>query len=254
MGISALVLTYNEQNRIERCLDSLAFADEIIIVDSYSTDRTLEIAGRYTSNIVQRELTSFSDQRNAAIDLAAQDWILFIDADEVVSKELAAEIIKSVDRNDFEGFRMPRSTFFLGKRMRHCGWYPDYQLRLMRREKARIPNRIVHESLLCEGPVGTLKNPIIHYSYDSMADYSRKMVLYAKAAAEQKYNEGRSFHIIDILLNPGHSFCKMYIAKRGFMDGMHGLVLSSLTACSSILRYAYLWDLCRSKKEVSHEK
>ena len=254
MGISALVLTYNEESRIARCLDALDFADEIIVVDSYSNDGTLDIVEKYTDKIFQKEFEGFSSQWNMAIEQAGEDWVLIVGADEVIPKELASEIKQADGMAEYDGYRMPRSTFFIGRRMRHCGWYPDYQLRLMRREKANIPHRLVHETLVCDDPVGTLKSPIIHYSYDTMSDYCRKMVLYAKAAAEQKYNEGRSFHLIDMLLNPGHTFVKMYIAQLGFLDGVHGLALSSLTACSSLLRYAYLWEMCRSKKEVTDEK
>ncbi|MCE5324537.1 glycosyltransferase family 2 protein [bacterium] len=244
MGISALVLTYNEEARIARCLESLTFADELIVLDSHSTDKTLDIAKEYTSNISKRKFTGFSDQKSAAIELAKEDWILIIDADEVVSKELASEIVAAAETDEFGAYKMPRTTSFLGKCIRHCGWYPDYQLRLVRRDKACIPHRLVHETLDYNGPVGTLEHPIIHYSYDTMADYCRKMVLYTRAAAQQKYNEGRRFHIVDLLYRPWHSFIKMYVFRQGFLDGVHGLVLCGLTACSSLLRYAYLWELC----------
>jgi glycosyltransferase involved in cell wall biosynthesis len=244
MGISALALTYNEQVRIERCLDALAFADEIVVVDSFSDDNTLEIARRYTDKVFQKEFIGFSSQWNAAIEHASEDWILIVGADEVISKSLASEIIKAAESGKYEAYRMPRSTFFIGRRIRHCGWYPDYQLRLVRREKANIPHRLVHETLDFSGPVGILRHPIVHYSYDTMADYCRKMVLYARAAAQQKYNDGRRFHLADLLFNPLHSFFKMYIVQQGFRDGLHGLVLSGLTACSSLLRYAYLWEMC----------
>jgi glycosyltransferase involved in cell wall biosynthesis len=253
LGIAALVLTYNEQARIERCLEALAFADEIVVVDSYSDDATIEIVRRYTENISQKVFVGFSSQWNAAIERANEDWVLIVGADEVISKELAAEITNAACEGDCDFYRMPRSTFFLGRTMWHCGWYPDYQLRLVRRSKAHIPHRLVHETLVADGPVGTLVNPIIHYSYDSMADYCRKMVLYARAAAEQKYNDGCRFNLIDVVLNPGHSFFKMYIMQQGYRDGLHGLVLSSLTACSSLLRYAFLWEMSL-KKDQSDEK
>ncbi|MHB9035279.1 MAG: glycosyltransferase family 2 protein [Armatimonadota bacterium] len=246
MGISALVLTYNEETRIERCLDALAFADEIVVVDSYSEDNTLEIVRRYTENVSQKEFTGFSSQWTAAIERASEDWVFIVGADELISKELALEITNAAREGNYDAYRMPRSTFFLGRRMRHCGWYPDYQLRLVRRCKAHIPHRLVHETLVADGPVGTLTHPIVHHSYDTMADYCRKMVLYARAAAEQKFNEGRRFHLADFLLNPGHSFVKMYILQKGYMDGFHGLVLSSLTACSSLLRYCFLWEMSKA--------
>lgn len=254
MGISALVLTYNEQDKIKQCLDGLSFADEIVVVDSFSTDSTVDIVKKYTDRVFQKKFEGFSSQWNMAIEQAREDWVFIVGADEVITQQLASQVLGAAESAEYDAYRMPRSTFFTGKRIRYCGWYPDYQLRLILREKANIPHRLVHETLVYDGPVGTLTSPIVHYSYDTVSDYCRKMVMYAKAAAEQKYKEGRSFHLADILLNPGHAFFKMYIANFGFMDGMHGLVLSGLTACSSLLRYAYLWELCRSKKEVSHEK
>ena len=144
MGLSAVVITYNEEAELERCLASLSFADEIVVLDSFSTDRTVEIAGQFTNNVSCRQFMGFSDQWNAAIAIAAHEWILQVAADEVVGDALAEEIVDAISSGKYDAYRMPRSTFFLGKRMRHCGWYPDYQLRLVKKTIARIPDRLVH--------------------------------------------------------------------------------------------------------------
>lgn len=247
MGLSAVVITYNEESRLERCLSSLGFADEIVVVDSFSTDKTMEIARRYTDKFFQREFTGYSDQKNAAIARADEDWIIIVDADEVITPELASEIKAAMKCREYEAYRMPRSTYFLGRKMRYCGWYPDAQLRLVKRAIAHIPERLVHETLHVDCQVGYLKNEITHYSYDSMSVYCAKMASYARMGAAQKFGDGCNCRLIDILLNPVFAFIKMYIVKQGFRDGMHGLVLSVLTACSSALRYAILWDLGRQK-------
>ena len=253
VSISAAVITLNEEANIERCLRGLSFADEIVVVDSLSTDRTVEIAREFTDKVISREFTGFSDQKSAAMELAGSEWVLFIDADEVVGDKLGAEIRKAVQSEGFDGYWIPRATYFLGKRIRHCGWYPDYQLRLARKSKARYPERLVHETLEVQGPCGRLKNDLIHYSYKSMDDYARKMVSYARAAARQKTLEGRKFSLADLALNPGLTFLKMYVVKRGFLDGLHGFVLSVLTACSSAVRYAMLWEMS-SRKDASKEQ
>ena len=260
MGLSVLVITRNEESNIERCLQGLAFADEIIVVDSFSTDRTVEIAKRYTDKVTQRQFRGFSEQKSAALGLATQEWVLSVDADEVVTEKLAAAIQDAIgDSLPFQGragerskvnrkcdgYRIPRLTTFLGREMRHCGWYPDCQLRLARRDKAAFPSRLVHETMVVDGPVGTLEPDLVHHSYPSLAEYVRKMVLYAQAAARQKQLDGRRFRPVDPLFKPGFAFLKMYVWKQGFRDGLHGLVLSVLTACSTALRYAMLWELGR---------
>jgi glycosyltransferase involved in cell wall biosynthesis len=248
VSISAVVITLNEEANIEGCLRSLSFADEIVVLDSFSTDRTVELARRYTDKVSCREFVGFSDQKNAAIELATGEWVFIVDADEVVPVGLAKEIAAAVQTDEFDSYRMPRSTDFLGRNMRHSGWYPDYQLRLARKSKAHIPDRLVHETLEVDGACGTLKNALIHYSYPDLNTYLRKMLLYTGSAARQKAREGRKASPLDLLLNPPMVFFKMYVIKQGFMDGLHGLVLSVLSACSAAIRYITLWELNRDKE------
>lgn len=247
--LSAVVITYNAEIDIANCLQSLTFADEIIVLDSFSTDRTLEIARQFTDKVSSREFTGFSNQWNAAIDLAQHEWILMVGADEVLTDGLISEIQYAVEKGACDGYRMPRLTYFLNRPIRGCGWYPDYQLRLARKSKFRIPHRLVHETMEIDGKCGTLKNDIIHFSYRSLGEYVRKMSLYARSAAEQKQLEGRKFHITDLLFTPGLTFLKMYILKQGFRDGLHGFILCALTQCSVFLRYAMLWEMTMRSKE-----
>ena len=250
MGVCAVVITLNEEATIERCLSSLSFADEIVVVDSHSTDLTVELARRFTDKVVLREFAGFSDQKTAALELANQEWVLFIDADEIVTDELAAAMREALVKGEFDAYRMPRLTSFLGREMRHCGWYPDYQVRLARKATVSFPPRLVHETMEVDGTVGTLKPDLIHFSYVTIDDYVRKMVPYARSAARQKFSEGRRFRASDLLFNPTLRFLKMYLLQQGFRDGLHGFVLSVLTACSSALRYAMLWEMSMREDET----
>ncbi len=247
MGLSAVVITCNEESNIARCLESLSFADEIVVLDSFSTDRTVEIARRYTDNVSSREFAGFSDQKNAALALARQDWVLVIDADEVVSPELADEIRAAVASREFDAYQMPRSTEFIGRRLRFCGWSPDYQLRLALRSKARFPFRLVHERMEVDGCIGTLNGCIIHYSYPDIETCARKMSLYGCASARQKMLEGRRFRWIDLVVSPPLAFLRMYIVKQGFRDGAHGFINSIMSACAAVYKQVALWDLSRRR-------
>jgi glycosyltransferase involved in cell wall biosynthesis len=248
MGLSALVITLNEEANIRECLEGLKFADEVIVVDCFSTDATVAIARECGARVEQREFKGYSDQRNYSISLATQEWILIVDADERVGAELGAEIRNAAEQAGHDAYRMPRLTEFLGRPMRRCGWYPDYQLRLARKSRVRMPDRLVHETLETDGSVGTLESDLLHFSYRTMEDYSRKMVAYARAAAKQKAADGRKFSWADLAFNPGLTFLKMYIVKGGCLEGIRGLMLSALTAASSALRYAYLWEYTDDKK------
>ena len=253
MSISAIVITKNEESNIERCLASLAFADEIVVLDSFSTDRTVEIARRFTDKISQREFAGYADQKNAAMELAANDWALIVDADEVVTDELAAEIRKAVESDRFDAYRMPRLTHFLGKPIRHCGWYPDYVIKLMRRSKARYPDRIVHETPDIDGAIGTLASDLLHYTYRDIDDLCRKMTAYARAAARQKLADGERFRLSKLFFAPGLAFLKKYILKQGYRDGLRGFIICAMTQTGVFLRYAMLWEMSIRKERDEHE-
>ncbi|OFX17862.1 MAG: hypothetical protein A2Z18_04570 [Armatimonadetes bacterium RBG_16_58_9] len=243
MALSAVVITLNEEENIERCLESLRFADEIVVLDSFSADGTVEIARRYTDNISCREFNGMSEQKSAAVEMAANEWFLLVDADEVITYELAAEISEVMKNPECDAYRMPRLTQFLGRPMRHSGWYPDYQTRLARKSKITFPHRLVHAPMVVDGTCGTLKHHMLHYTYPTISDYVRKMIQYNRPAARQKLREGRKFHVSDLVFKPPLRFLKKFVLQQGFRDGMHGFVLSALTACSSAIRYAMLWEM-----------
>ena len=257
VGLSAVVITLNEEKNIDACLRGLAFADEIVVVDSFSTDRTVEIARQHTDKVSSRHFTGFSDQKSAAIELAQNDWILIVDADEVVTGDLAAEIQAAVKNGDCDAYRIPRLSYFLGRPIRHCGWYPDYQLRLARRGTAHFADRLVHETLETDRKCGTFKHDLIHYTYRDMDDVVRKTVSYSRAGALQKVRQGTRCRLSDLLFRPGLAFLKKYVLKQGFRDGLHGFILSGLGAYEVFLKYAILWDITRrpgpNKEKTDHD-
>lgn len=254
MTISAVVITYNEEPNIGRCLSSLAFTDEIVVLDSHSTDRTVEIARAFTDKVSRREFTGFSDQKNAAMALASNDWVLIVDADEVVTPELASEVRSAVGSDSFAAYRMPRLTCFAGKPIRHCGWYPDHVTRLARRSKSRFGDRLVHETLEVDGPVGSLTSDLIHYSYRDLDDLVRKVTEYSRAAARQKLLDGERFSLGALMVAPGLTFLKKYIVKQGYRDGLRGFLICALSQFSVFLRYAMLWEMSISKECEQDER
>ena len=248
MSISGVVITYNEESNIERCLTSLAFADEIVVLDSFSTDRTVDLARRFTDKVSQREFAGYSDQKNAAMELASNDWALVVDADEVVTEKLANEVRKAVESDRFDAYRMPRLTYFLGKPIRHCGWYPDHVIKLVRRSKARYPDRLVHETPDVNGPVGTLSSDLLHYTCPDLDGFCRKIMAYSRAAARQKIAEGKRFRLRKLIFAPGLTFLKKYIVQQGYRDGLRGFIICCITQTGVFLRYAMLWEMSVRKE------
>ncbi len=254
MSISAVVITYNEESNIDRCLASLSFADEIVVLDSFSTDRTVEFAQRFTDRVSQRKFSNFAEQKNAAIELASNDWVLVVDADEVVSEQLSCEIRKAVESDKFTAYKMPRLSYFLGQPIRHCGWYPDYVIKLMRKSKSHYPDRLVHETPEIDGRIGLLKNDLQHYSYRNLDEQCRKMLAYSRAAAKQKIRDGEHFKIRKLLFAPGLTFLKKYIVKQGFRDGIPGFVICMAAQLGVFLRYAMLWEMSICKERDNHDE
>lgn len=253
VSLSAVVITLNEEPNIERCLVSLAFADEIVVLDSFSTDRTVEIAKRFTDRISLHKFVGYSDQKNAVMEMAANEWVLIVDADEVVTPELAAEVRKAIESDRFIGYRMPRLTHFLGKPIRHCGWYPDYIVRLARKSRSRFGDRLVHETLEVDGPIGTLRHDLIHYTYRSLDDLFRKIIDYSRAAAMQKFRDGERFRLSKLLFAPGLTFLKKYIIKQGYRDGFCGFLICALSQTGVFLRYAMLWEMSIHREQEHDE-
>lgn len=249
MVITACVITWNEERHIAACLASLRWAGEVLVVDSFSEDRTVEIARRHTARLYQRAFRSFPAQRNVALDLAQGEWVLFVDADERVTPELAAEVMSVCGFSGAAaGYWVPRRNIILGKWMQHTGWYPDYQLRLLRRQRARYgEGQEVHEVATLDGPAAYLANPLVHYNYERLRQFLTKQDLYAGYAARSLFGQGLRPRPHNFLLQPWREFRRRYLALQGYKDGGHGLLLSLLLAYYSFATYAKLAALWKAE-------
>ena len=245
-GVSACVITYNEEANIERCLRSVDWADEIVVVDAFSEDGTVEIARQYTDRVFQHAWLGHIQQKNVALGVARCDWVFALDADEEVSEALRERILEAIGRGECEGYFVRRRVFYLGQWIDHCGWYPEYKLRLFRRERGRWGGMNPHDRVILEGRTGVLKGDLYHYPYKDVSDHWETMGRYATTAAEEMVRRGRRFRWWDLLVRPPARFGKMYVLKRGFLDGGVGLVVSLLGAVSVVLKYARLWELWRN--------
>jgi glycosyltransferase involved in cell wall biosynthesis len=245
-GLSVAIITRNEETNIRRTLESVRWADEIVVLDSGSTDRTVAICREYTDRVFHQEWLGYAGQKNAAIDRTRGAWVLSLDADEPVEPELAEEIraiIASPASRD--GYRVPRKTFFLGKLVRHGGWYPDYNLRLFRRGKGRFEERAVHEAVKVAGTVGATRHAILHYAYPDLASYLDSINRYSSLAvsvmAERGIGRGKTGWP-NILFRPLFTFLYRYLVRGGFLDGKHGLVLNLFHAFYVMAKYAKAWE------------
>jgi glycosyltransferase involved in cell wall biosynthesis len=242
--VSVTIITLNEAAHIGAAIDSVAWADEILVVDSGSRDETCEIARRKGARIETRLWTGWVDQKNHAATLAANDWILSLDADERVTPALAAEIKALVAAEPpLRGYRAPRVTFHLGRWIRSTDFYPDYQTRLYDRRAARWRGEYVHESVAVDGGVGTLRHEIEHYSFDHLSDQLARINSYSSLAARQMWESGRRAGPLAMLVHPPAAFIRNYVLRRGFVDGTAGLLLSIMNAYGVFVKLAKLWEL-----------
>lgn len=250
--VSIYVLTFNNERTIERCLNSLRWADELVVVDSYSSDKTLEICRRYTDKIYQRQWTSHQEQYQHGADLTANRWVMFVDADEEVPPELAQEIKEELRSNNgqWDGYIAHRRTYYLGRWIRYGGWYPDYEIRVYDREKGRWAGGL-HAKVKVDGRVKTLRNRYLHYTYRDISDQVQTIDRYSQIAAEDMLREGRRFSLVNMVLHPPFRFLKEYIFKRGFLDGVPGLIIAVSTFYYTFIKHAKLWEhrLVSQKKQ-----
>jgi glycosyltransferase involved in cell wall biosynthesis len=243
--LSVITITRNEEQNIADCLASVRWADELIVIDSGSIDKTLDIARQFTSNVLTVEWTGYGAARNLALDHAHGDWVLWLDADERVTPQLAEEIRQVVQADDPEvmGYTVARRAYFLGRWIKHSGWYPSRVTRLFRKEKARFNETRVHEQLIITGRVVNLQHDLFHYTDPNLHHYFDKFNLYTSLAAEDLRAGGKSFSLHDLLLRPPFLFVKMYFLRLGFLDGLHGLILCVLSSAYVFTKYAKLWEL-----------
>jgi glycosyltransferase involved in cell wall biosynthesis len=251
--LSVVITTYNEEVNIADCLRSVLWADEILVVDSFSTDRTLEYARQFPVQILEREYFGSAAQKNWSLDKVQHDWVLILDADERVTEPLAREILKLLIAGPTaKGYYIRRQNIVLGKAIRHSGWSTDKVIRLFDKAHGRYPNRRVHADLDIEPPTPTLRHPLDHFTYRSVEQYFEKFLNYAKWGAAQGYREGRKAGFAEIGGRPFWRFLRTYLLQRGFLDGLHGLVVCGLQAFGVFLKYAWLWEH-RVKESLGEE-
>ena len=241
--LSVVVVTLNEEERLRACLESAAWADEVIVVDALSQDKTVQIAREFTDRVIVRAWPGYAAQKNFAIGEASGDWILSLDADETVPPELRGEILRVLaEGRPHVGYRIPRRNIFWGKWIRHGGLWPDWQLRLFRRGQGRFVERAVHESVEVGGSVGRLEGPLIHRSYRDVSDFLARADRYSTLAAEEWLRSGRRARTSDMVLRPLGRFLSMYVLQRGFLDGARGFLLASLYAYYVHIRSVKAWE------------
>jgi glycosyltransferase involved in cell wall biosynthesis len=243
--ISAIVVCFNEEDNIGRCLASLQWCDEIVVVDSFSTDRTVEICRQFTGRVIQRAWAGYRDQKAFAHSQAIKDWVFLVDSDEEVSPELRDEIQNALPRfgAGCEAFSVPRLVRYLGRWWRRGGWYPDYDIRIFRRERARWGGTDPHEKILVEGKVRRLSRPLRHYSYRDVADHWRRINHFTGVSAAEQKREGRPWRWTDNVLHPPFRFLRSYVWKRGWIEGFPGYFVAATAAMYVFLKYAKLREL-----------
>jgi glycosyltransferase involved in cell wall biosynthesis len=249
--ISVAIITQNEERNIRECLESVRWADEIVVVDNGSIDETRQICQDFPARVYLEEWKGFSSQKNSAIEKTRNEWVLSLDADERVSPDLRREIESTLEGNPLcDGYFIARKNFFLGRWIEHCGWYPDYNLRLFRKSRGRFQERAVHERVEIEGKVGYLKHPLEHYTYRSLNDFFQRMDDYSTLAAREMRNEGKKYRFFDVFFRPPFTFLQMFLLRAGFLEGYLGFLLSVLYSFYTFAKYSKLREL---REERNHD-
>lgn len=241
--LSVVIITFNEERNIERCLKSVQpIADEIIVVDSFSTDKTEMICRSYGTRFFQRPFDDYSNQKNYAVDLASFDYILSLDADECLSEGLTEEIVSIKSSWSCDGYKLDRLTNYCGTWIRHCGWYPDSKLRLWDRRQGRWGGPNPHEILVMApgSKIGHIRGDLLHYSFYTIEQHVRQVNFFSEMAARNLFEKGKNVSVAYILISPVAKFVRDFILKRGFMDGYYGLVVCVISSYAKFLKYAKL--------------
>ena len=242
--ISAVLISLNAQAHLRECLQSVAWCDEIVVLDSGSTDATRAICAEFGARFsVSPDWPGFGPQKNRALALAAHEWIFSLDTDEVCPPELRVALEAAARSGTCAAYEMPRRSSFCGHFMRHGGWWPDHVTRLFRRDRARFSDSRVHERVIVDGAVGRLRVPLIHYTYDTMAQALEKAERYATLGAQQAFEAGKRSSPLQAALRAGWAFVRTYVIRLGFLDGGPGLALAKYNAHTTRLRYLKLWQL-----------
>ncbi|MDD9820004.1 MAG: glycosyltransferase family 2 protein [Nitrospira sp.] len=242
--ISAVIIAYNEEPNMRSCLESVQWADEVIVVDSYSTDATVAISREYTEHIFQHAFSGFGTQRNEAVAHATHDWIFSLDADERATVELRDEILSVLEHGpEAQAFFVPRLNYFLGRQIKRGGWYPDYrQPQLFHKSHMRYTQDLVHETYELDGRPGYLRSHVEQYPFRDIDHFLTKMDRYSTLMADTMVKQQRRFHVHQLFSHPLFTFGKMYVMRRGFLDGKPGLILAGLYAYYTFVKYAKFWE------------
>ena len=244
--LSVIIIALDEEQNIRACLESVRWVDEIVVCDSGSRDKTLEICREFTDRVYVDAWRGFGAHKNLCLDRAIHSWVFSLDADERVTPALRAAIEQVLaDDEAMDGYDVPRQNFFLGRWIRSSGWYPDRVLRLFRKAKGRFRERAVHETVEIDGRVGHLEEPLEHHTYRTISEYLERMDRYSGLAAVELYREGRQAGLADVAFRPSLTFLRMYLLQGGFREGRSGLILAGLYACYTFAKYAKLWEMQR---------
>lgn len=243
LPVTACIIAFNEEEKIEACIRSASFCAEVIVVDSHSTDRTRELATALGARVIERDWPGHIEQKNFAIDQAATEWVLCLDADERVTPELRAKVEAALAAPKVDGYTVNRRNIYLGEWIRRGGWYPDRKVRLFRKARGRWGGVNPHDHVHVDGAVADLGADIEHLSYDSIKDHLKTIDYFSTIAAGEKLSRGQRGVALQLLLNPPFKFFKMYVLKLGLLDGWRGLIVAALGAFYVFLRYAKLWEL-----------
>jgi len=250
--LSIIVPTFNEEGNLKECLESVKWADEIFVVDSFSNDKTLEIALEYTDRVIQHEYINSATQKNWAIPQATNEWVMIVDSDERVTPELKNEILEILSSEDtLDGYYIPRNNTFLGKELKYGGWgkKEDLNLRLFKRDKGRYENKNVHADIILDGKSGYIKSSLTHNSYPDLAEYIIKLNRYTDWAAKDIVDKNRKVGLWLIISRPIATFLKMFFLKSGFLDGYHGFLIATLSSFYVFVKFSKARHLqsCQSK-------
>jgi len=252
MKISIVIITQNEEDRVEQTLKSCSeIADEIVVVDSFSTDKTIDILKKYKVKIFQKKFIDYGSQKNFAMGKAKNEWILNLDADERVSKELKENILKLKQKYkiDTDGFLINRKTFYMGKWIKHSGWYPDRKLRLFRKSKSRWQGRI-HERLILNGKIQKINGDILHFTYRNITDHIKRINRYSKMQAEDIVRRKTKLLFLRLLLLPPITFIRFYLWKTGILDGFPGIVIAMVSCWGTAMKYMKAIEIKKERKNL----
>jgi len=245
--ISACITAGNEELNIRRCLNSLTWCDEIVVVDSFSEDRTVEICKEYTDRVYQHKWLGYIGQKNLIRGMATHPWCLFLDADEEISPQLREEILTELADTErhFVGYEFPRQVCYLGRWIMHGEWYPDIKLRLFRKDHGHSSGVEPHDQVVVDGPVKTLQGPVFHYTYRDIQDHINTMNRFSSITAMEKFKNGKRARLSDIVFRPCWRFIKAYFLNLGLLDGRRGFLIAVVSTFAVVIKYAKLWELSR---------